>query len=129
MLHFQVDYLFRQQWVVLRFFYLTFRLPYILNPLQVLGVQSYVGFDNFLESFLTLFRQSTGEDWHKIMFDTTRDSSFNCTSTSCGNCKFIIIRHECNIFCYFHTFAIIYHAQFVHSGSYAELRRKLYQHR
>jgi hypothetical protein len=35
--------------------------------------------------------QSTGEDWHKIMFDTTRNSAFNCTETSCGQTYNIII--------------------------------------
>jgi hypothetical protein len=53
----------------------------IRNPLtnfQVIGVNNYVGFNNFLISFITLFRISTGEDWYKIMFDTTRDASYRC---------------------------------------------------
>ena len=36
---------------------------------------------------MTLFRVSTGEDWFKIMFDTTRDKeNYNCTpDDSCGS--------------------------------------------
>ena len=37
-----------------------------------MGIQKYVNFSDFMNSFITLFRISTGEDWHKIMFDMTR---------------------------------------------------------
>jgi hypothetical protein len=60
----------------------------MITGFQLLGVQSYVGFDNFFLSFLTLFRISTGEDWYKIMFDTTRTAEYDCTpGDSCGSCK------------------------------------------
>ena len=36
-----------------------------------------------MNSFLTLFRMSTGEDWYKIAFDTTRDSNFGCDKIEC----------------------------------------------
>ena len=39
---------------------------------------------------MVLFRVSTGEDWHLIMFDTTRTDLENCTETSCGNYGYTI---------------------------------------
>jgi len=29
----------------------------------------YINFSNFANSFLLMFRMSTGEDWHMIMYD------------------------------------------------------------
>jgi len=41
-----------------------------------------------MNSFITLYRQSTGEDWAKIMFDLSRDESDGCKGiTTCGNSK------------------------------------------
>ena len=63
----------------------------MLTNFQAIGVQWQVGFGNFLDAFLTLFRMSTGEDWYKIMFDTTRDDDFGCTpGDSCGICNLIL---------------------------------------
>jgi len=67
-------------------------IPLTLMDNQVLGQQFQVGFKNFETSFVTLFRISTGEDWYKIMFDTTRESysdqgqfmQYDC-KTSCGS--------------------------------------------
>ena len=43
---------------------------------------------------MTLFRQTTGEDWYKIMYDLTRDKSYGCSddTNSCGNCNFFILK-------------------------------------
>ena len=46
----------------------------------------YVNFSNFQNAFLVLFRQSTGESWPQIMFDTTRTVENNCVpNQSCGS--------------------------------------------
>jgi hypothetical protein len=43
----------------------------------------HANFRNFLNATLTLFRMSTGESWHEIMFDSTRPRSviFDCKLT------------------------------------------------
>lgn len=51
----------------------------------MIGDQRYVNFENFQNAFVTLLRASTGEDWHKIMYDYARTDDWNCTSSSCGN--------------------------------------------
>lgn len=58
----------------------------MIQDLQVVGIQRYVNFKNFLNSFVTLFRISTGEDWHLIMFDMTRTKKDGCMdNVSCGH--------------------------------------------
>ena len=39
---------------------------------------------------MVLFRVSTGEDWHLIMFDTTRNVQDGCISTSCGAYAYVL---------------------------------------
>jgi len=37
----------------------------------------YINFKNFANSFLLMFRMSTGEDWHMIMYDCMRDNMYS----------------------------------------------------
>lgn len=73
---------------------ITYKLNQVTNPLtnqQIIGIQYDIGFENFLQAFLTLFRISTGEDWYRIMFDVTRNEQFGCVENdSCGSCSFFI---------------------------------------
>jgi hypothetical protein len=50
----------------------------ILTNQQNLGVLFGIGFKNFLEAFITLFRIATGENCKNIMYDTTRDKNYGC---------------------------------------------------
>ena len=60
---------------------------------------------------------STGEDWYKIMFDTTRSSSLSCIpGDSCGSCINIYIRCKCSIFYSFYSLCLIYDAKLVYLG-------------
>jgi hypothetical protein len=53
----------------------------------------------------TLFLVSIGSELSSIAFDTTRDSSFNCTPTTCGNSKYFIL--EINILWFLIFFVIV----------------------
>lgn len=54
----------------------------------MIGIDISISYSNFMNSFITLYRQSTGEDWAKIMFDLSRDESDGCLGkTTCGNSK------------------------------------------
>ena len=44
-----------------------------------------------MNSFMTLFRMSTGEDWYKIMYDSTRGPENGCQQASCSGNGFYII--------------------------------------
>ena len=80
-----------------------------------------MGFDNFLYSFITLFRCSTGEDWHRIMFDFTRTPEDNCTSSSCGNSKVLNSRVKYPHILVLYLTSMLYYAKSFHSSSYGEL--------
>ena len=59
-----------------------------------------------MRQHVTLFRISTGENWHRIMFDTTRDKSYNCIEgDSCGSSNYFNLL-VLNVF-YFISFIII----------------------
>lgn len=57
------------------------------NITSGLVIDDYANFKNFGNAMTTLFRCSTGEDWHRVMFDTMKTS--NCTpGVDCGSGKY-----------------------------------------
>ena len=48
-------------------------------------IDENTNFTNFSNSFMTMIRMSTGEDWIYIMYDTMRTESDNCIpNVTCG---------------------------------------------
>ena len=48
-------------------------------------IDEFYNFWNFKTSFVTLFRISTGEDWHLFMFDFTKKPPYCQINIDCGN--------------------------------------------
>ena len=58
---------------------------------------------------------STGEDWYKIAFDTTREQSFGCFYDECqGNSIKYNLRNKYNFFYCIYNNDTIYYAEFVY---------------
>ena len=50
-------------------------------------ISDIVNFSNFGVALVTLFRCSTGEDWHTIMADLSNTSADCVSGETCGNCR------------------------------------------
>lgn len=49
------------------------------------AINEETNFNNFTNSFMTMIRMSTGEDWIYIMYDTMRTEADNCIpGETCG---------------------------------------------
>ena len=65
---------------------------------------------------------ATGEDWYKIMFDTTRSSQYGCSDDfrSCGNGNIYKLNRFWKSLLYFlYNYCLIYNVKFVYPCSYA----------
>ncbi len=76
---------------------------------DLIGIE--VSFSNIGDSFFTLFRCSTGEDWYIIMYDLM---NYNCDSQICKSIFFLNISNDWNIFCCFYSNLIICLAKFIY---------------
>lgn len=52
-------------------------------------IGSDFNFSTFSSAFVLLFRCSTGEDWYKVMFDTTRLEPYCTPNVNCGSPYYI----------------------------------------
>ena len=65
---------------------------------------------------------ATGEDWYKIMFDTTRSPEYGCSDDfrSCGNGNNNkLIRFWKSLLYFLYNYCSIHNVEFVYPGSYA----------